>query len=141
MYLNIKKCILILLKNYTIWSHNLVLLLLKKELYLVKSRLWASMNRKVSAAAPNFGRGFRHPQHPLYLRNPGKSLSSRILIDNHRKVFIEISTNTQSHPCLLLQSKIFCKNVHRWLCLSVKIFIDTFIINLLSKMYLTDMFF
>ena len=30
-YLNIKQCILILLKNYTIWSHNLVLLLLKKR--------------------------------------------------------------------------------------------------------------
>ena len=58
LYLNIKQCILILLKNYTIWSHNLVLLLLKKGLYFVKSRLWASMNRKVSAAVPNFGRGF-----------------------------------------------------------------------------------
>ena len=31
LYLNIKQCILILLKNYTIWSHNLVLLLLKKR--------------------------------------------------------------------------------------------------------------
>ena len=54
LYLNIKQCILILMKNYTVWSHNLVLLLLKKELYLVKSRLWASMNQKVSAAVPNF---------------------------------------------------------------------------------------
>ena len=31
LYLNIKQCILILMKNYTIWSHNLVLLLLKKR--------------------------------------------------------------------------------------------------------------
>ena len=31
LYLNIKQCILILLKKYTIWSHNLVLLLLKKR--------------------------------------------------------------------------------------------------------------
>ena len=39
LYLNIKQCILILMKKYTIYSHNLVLLLLKKELYLVKFRL------------------------------------------------------------------------------------------------------
>ena len=31
LYLNIKQCILILLKKYTIWGHNLVLLLLKKR--------------------------------------------------------------------------------------------------------------
>jgi hypothetical protein len=31
LYLNIKQCILILLKKYTICSHNLVLLLLKKR--------------------------------------------------------------------------------------------------------------
>ena len=31
LYLNIKQCILILMKKYTIWSHNLVLLLLKKR--------------------------------------------------------------------------------------------------------------
>ena len=31
LYLNIKQCILILLKKYIIWSHNLVLLLLKKR--------------------------------------------------------------------------------------------------------------
>ena len=58
LYLNFKQCILILLKNYAIWSHNLVLLLLKKKIYLVKSRLWASMNWKVSAAVPDFGRCF-----------------------------------------------------------------------------------
>ena len=38
LYLNIKQCILILLKKYTISSHILVLLVLKKELYLVKSQ-------------------------------------------------------------------------------------------------------
>ena len=31
LYLNSKQCILILLKKYIIWSHNLVLLLLKKR--------------------------------------------------------------------------------------------------------------
>ena len=31
LYLNIKQCILILLKKYIIWGHNLVLLLLKKR--------------------------------------------------------------------------------------------------------------
>ena len=31
LYLNIKQCILILLKKYTIWGHNQVLLLLKKR--------------------------------------------------------------------------------------------------------------
>ena len=31
LYLNIKQCILILLKKYTIWSHNLVLLFVKKR--------------------------------------------------------------------------------------------------------------
>ena len=61
--LNISKCILILLKNDTIWSHNLVLLLVKKELYLVKSRLWASINRKVLAAVPNFARDFSFALH------------------------------------------------------------------------------
>ena len=36
LYLNIKQCILILMKKYTIWSHNLVLLLLKKTTLLSK---------------------------------------------------------------------------------------------------------
>ena len=31
----------------------------KKELYLVKSQQWASMNQNGSAAVPNFGRGFK----------------------------------------------------------------------------------
>ena len=55
LYLNIRQCILILMKNNTIWSHKLVLFLLKKEqLYLAKSRLWAPMPLSWAAALPNF---------------------------------------------------------------------------------------
>ena len=54
LHINIKQCILIFMENYIIWSHNLILLLMKKELYLVKFRLWASMKRKVSAANGQF---------------------------------------------------------------------------------------
>ena len=36
LYLKIKQCILILIKNYTIQSHNMVLLLLKKRTLLSK---------------------------------------------------------------------------------------------------------
>jgi hypothetical protein len=55
LYLNINQCILILMKNYIIWSHNLELLLMKKkELSLVKSRLWEPMNLNGSAGLPNF---------------------------------------------------------------------------------------
>ena len=54
IYLNLNLCILILMKNYIIWGRNLVLLLLEKSTYLVKSWLWASMNQKVSPAVPNF---------------------------------------------------------------------------------------
>ena len=62
MYLNINQSILILMKKYMIWSHNLALLLLKKELCLVKSQLWEPMNLNWSAALPNFGRGFKKDQ-------------------------------------------------------------------------------
>ena len=60
LYLNIKQCILILLKNYTIWSHNLVLLLLKKRTLLSKIPAVSAHESKSSAAVPNFGRGFTH---------------------------------------------------------------------------------
>ena len=36
LYLNINQCILILMKNYIIWSSNLILLLLKKKTLLSK---------------------------------------------------------------------------------------------------------
>ena len=36
LYLNLKQCISILMKKYTIWSQNLVLLLLKKRTLLSK---------------------------------------------------------------------------------------------------------
>ena len=58
-YLNIKQCILILLKNYTIWSHNLVLLLLKKRTLFSKIGAVSAHESKSSAAVPNFGRGFK----------------------------------------------------------------------------------
>ena len=58
LYLNIKQCILILLKNYTIWSHNLVLLLLEKRTLLSKIPAVSAHESKSSAAGPNFGRGF-----------------------------------------------------------------------------------
>ena len=46
--------------------------------------------------------------------------------------FIKISTDTQSHLCLLLQNKVFCKNVHRWLCLPVEILIETLLKKIIS---------
>ena len=58
LYLNIKQCILILLKNYTIWSHNLVLLLVEKRTLLSKIPAVSAHESKSSAAGPNFGRGF-----------------------------------------------------------------------------------
>ena len=58
LYLNIKQCILILLKNYTIWSQNLVLLLLKKRTLFSKIPAVSAHESKSSAAVPNFGRGF-----------------------------------------------------------------------------------
>ena len=66
LYLNIKQCILILLKNYTIWSHNLVLLLLKKRTLFSKIPAVSAHESKSSAAVPNFGRGFN--RHQLFWR-------------------------------------------------------------------------
>ena len=64
LYLNIKQCILILLKKYTIWGHNLVLLLLKKRTLFSKIPAVSAHESKSSAAVPNFGRGFSpHAQH------------------------------------------------------------------------------
>ena len=54
LYLNLKQCILILLKKYTIWSIIWSFCYWKKEIYLVKSQLCASIDWKVSAAVPNF---------------------------------------------------------------------------------------
>ena len=69
LYLNIKQCILILLKNYTIWSHNLVLLLLKKRTLFSKIPAVSAHESKSSAAVPNFGRGFNLTETaPLLLR-------------------------------------------------------------------------
>ena len=71
LYLNIKQCILILLKNYTIWSHNLVLLLLKKRTLLSKIPAVSAHESKSSAAVPNFGRGFSFVNQEWEEARPG----------------------------------------------------------------------
>ena len=77
LYLNIKQCILILLKKYTIWGHNLVLLLLKKRTLFSKipavsvheskrvsccSQLWKRLYQKVALTAKmtNLSALFKH---------------------------------------------------------------------------------
>ena len=82
-YLNIKQCILILLKNYTIWSHNLVLLLLKKRTLLSKIPAVSAHESKSSAAVLNFGRGFSNNDSPLLWLPPDVRTRSRFIPHQH----------------------------------------------------------
>ena len=50
----------------------------KKELYLVKSQQWVSMNRNGSAAVPNFGRGFT--SYELHIPTTAKNGKSYFLV-------------------------------------------------------------
>ena len=83
LYLNIKQCILILLKNYTIWSHNLVLLLLKKRTLLSKIPAVSAHESKSSAAGPNFGRGFKQLQLKSLIRHPKLNDKKQINIEDY----------------------------------------------------------
>ena len=85
LYLNIKQCILILLKNYTIWSHNLVLLLLKKRTLFSKIPAVSAHESKSSAAVPNFGRGFKF-HRPWGLH----ALSKRTINRRHNVFFFKL---------------------------------------------------